>query len=401
MKYRIAFVTGLPNWHFSEFYKKLASHPKIDLTMLFCESLGENVYKEAFGISNLEWGVNLLEGYKYKFLKNYSPFPPTFGKTKLFSHLNFGVWNEIKKGHYHAVIVDIWNDISYWLAALACKVSNTPLLFASDSTILTERAKPKWKRVIKQVLLGRLLFPLASGFLYRTELNRQFYLHYGISEKLLFFYPLSVDYEGLSNRYCELKKERHKLRLRYGIPTNAFVILFVGRLSKEKKLQDLIEGYMKTKAENKALIIVGDGKLRETLQEFVKRRNLQNVYFMGFRPKTEVPNFYALSDLLVLPSDYECHGDVVKEAMCFRLPVVVSDKVGASADLVKHSKNGFVYPCGNIDMLTFYIDELSDKAKREQFGEMASEEVKKWDHSVAINGLINALDFIYRRVNNG
>jgi len=395
-KYKIAFVTGVPNWHFPEFYKKLTSNPRIDLTMLFCEAFSEDFNRQLFGISDMQYGVDFLEGYKYKFLRNYSPLKPKYAKVSFFRHLNFGVWKEITGRHYDAVIIDIWNGISYWLAAAASKVSGTPLLLTNDSSILKEMDKAKWKREVKKFFLTKFLFPLASGFLYRTEVNFQLFRFYGVPERLLFFYPLSVDFEGLYRKYSNLKEEKFDLRLKYKIPKDAFLILFVGRLAKEKRPQDLLEAYLRLSIPNKALIFVGDGELKNLLQENVKQKDIKNVYFMGFRPKTEIPNFYAMADLLVLPSEIESHGDVVKEAMCFALPVIVSDKVGSSLDVVKHGKNGYTYKCGDIDMLSFYIVELLDEGKRENFGRMALEEAKNWDHNVAINGLLYALDCVVK-----
>jgi glycosyltransferase involved in cell wall biosynthesis len=294
------------------------------------------------------------------------------------------------------VIIDMWNGISYWLAAAASKVSGTHLLLTNDSSIIKKMDEAKWKREVKKFFLTMFLLPLASGFLYRTEVNFQLFRFYGIPERFLFFYPLSVDFEGLYHKYSNLKEEKFGLRLKYKVPKDAFLILFVGRLAKEKRPQDLLEAYSRLSIPNKALIFVGDGELRILLQETVEQKYIKNVYFMGFRPRTEIPNFYAMADLLVLPSEIEPHGDVVKEAMCFALPVIVSDKVGASADIVMHRKNGYIYKCSEIGMLSFYIGELLDEGRRKNFGRMALEEVKKWDHNVAINGLLYALDCVVK-----
>jgi len=399
MKYKIAFVTGLPNWHFPELYRKLAQHPRIDLTMLFCETWNERFLKQAFGIEKENFGIDLLEGYKYKFLKNYSLIKPHFNKTRLLSHLNVGIWKEIRGGNYHAVVITMWNDVVYWLAALTCRISNIPFFFAGDSTILTEQAKPAWKRKIKKFLLGKMLFPLASGFLYHTRLNYEFYRYYNVHEEKLFFFPLSIDYSGLSQIAREVRKKKQVLRAKYGIRPEAVVFLFVGRLVKEKRPFYLLKAYVELKQTERALTLafVGDGYLKNDLQHFVSKKGLADVHFFGFRPKTEIPNFYALSDILVLPSDYEPHGDVVKEAMCFGLPVIISDKVGAAYDVVEHGVNGLVYPCGDVEALIRCINELLDEGKRYCMGERALEKIKNWDHEVAISGLINALDSIYGR----
>ncbi len=402
MKYKVAIITGTPDWHRPEFYQKMAIHPRIDLNVYFCsrQALNGRLLYEAFRVTDGNWGINLLKGYKYKILRNYSPRKPTFGRTKLFSHVNLGICAEIRKKRYDAVIITMWNDITYWIAAITCKLLRIPFLFAGDSTILTEENKPLWKRKLKQYLLGELLFPMASGCLYRSELNRQFYRYYGVPDDRLFFYPLSVDYERYFTLYQRLRKERGRIRAEEGLSDDTFVILFVGRLSEEKRPFDLLRAYQKVESPNKALLIVGDGKLKRDIESYIKYEGAQDVHLLGFKPRPEVPKFYIMADVLVLPSSYEPHGDVVKEGMCFGLPVIVSDKVGASVDLVKHDENGFIYPCGDTEALTLYLNLLAnDSQKRKVFGEASLRIIKNWDHNKAIDGLIQALDYIYKKRN--
>jgi len=375
----------------------MAFHPNIDLTMYFCsrETLDGTYLLQEYGVQRKEWGEELLGGYKYKFLKN---FLPIMCRTKLFKYLNLGIWKEIKNGDYHAVIITDWADLTYFITAIACKLFKTPFLFAADSTILIEKTRPRWKRAIKKFVLGKFLFQMASGFLCLSKLNRDFYRYYGVSEEKLFFYPQPVNYEKYFNLYCQLREQRESLRKEIGIFPDTFTIIFVGRLVENKRPLDLLKAYKILKLENKALIIVGDGKLKQMLQRYVDQHCLKGVYFVGFKPKSEVLKFYSLSDLLVLPSSIEPQGAVVAEAMCFGLPVIVSNRVGFSEDIVKHGVNGFIYPCGNINMLALYIEKLFDKNKRKRFGEKSLQIISNWGPDKTINGLIEALDFIYGRM---
>ncbi len=397
-KYKIAFIEPAPNWHHPELYEKISLHSRIELFVYFFskESLNGKLLSEAFGIKRKSWGVDLLKGYNYKFLKNYSPRKPAFMKTKIFSYLNLGIWNEIKKSDYHAVVITMWNDISYLTAAIACKYYKKPFFWVGDSTILTDQTKHKLKLRTKRFILGRIFFPMSSGFLYRNEMNLQFYWNYGVQNERLFFYPLSVDHNELSQIYSSLHAKKVRLRIEAALRPKAFIVLFVGRLSNEKCPMDLINAFEGVKAKNKILLIVGDGKLRPLIEETIRIKDKLNILFIGFKTRNEVLKFYALSDVLVLPSSHEPHGDVVKEAMCFGLPVIVSDKVGASADLVKHNENGFVYPCGDTGKLASFIDELSDKNKRESFSQKSLEIIRDWDHDKAVEGLVAALDFIHQ-----
>ncbi len=111
-----------------------------------------------------------------------------------------------------------------------------------------------------------------------------------------------------------------------------------------------------------SLVFVGDGYLRDKMEKYINDNNLENVFIMGFRNQSELPGFYAMSDVFVLPSKLEPWGLVVNEAMCFGLPVIVSDQVGASGDLVVDDENGYIFPACNINALTKSLTELFRRA---------------------------------------
>lgn len=393
-KYKIAFIESSPNWHRPELYEKISAYSRIELMVYFCSkgALNGQLLSKTFDVKNRHLDEDLLKGYKYKFLKNYSLLAPRFMKTRLCSHLNFDVWRELKRGGYDAVVIFMWNDITYWLAAIACKFYGIPILLFGDSTVLTERDKPEYLLKIKRLVLGKILFPMATYLLYTGELSRQFYLSYKVPKERLCFYPQSVDCERYFKSYANQRGRRKHLRVEHGISNDALVILFVGRLSEEKNLFDLVEAFQKVQDKRKILLIVGEGKLRPVLEERIAHEAIGTVCLAGFKQKRELVKLYGISDILVLPSKKEAHSAVVKEAMCFGLPIIVSDKVGVAGELVKHNENGFVYPCGDTDQLARYIDELSNEAKRERMGQKSLEIVKHWDHKKAIANLVNALD---------
>ena len=117
--------------------------------------------------------------------------------------------------------------------------------------------------------------------------------------------------------------------------------------------------------------MVGDGDRKATLQEQARSLNIEPlVRFAGFRNQTELPRFYDLCDVFVLPSKLEPWGLVVNEVMNAGRAVIVSDQVGAAADLVRNGENGFVYPAGDVDALTGALRQiLSDPEQCRHMGE--------------------------------
>ncbi len=78
--------------------------------------------------------------------------------------------------------------------------------------------------------------------------------------------------------------------------------------------------------------------------------------------------------------------------MNFGLPVVVSDKVGCAADLVRHGENGYVFSHDRPEELAGHLAQLvDDRASRESFGPRAAETVAPWNYEAAADGLLAAV----------
>jgi len=115
------------------------------------------------------------------------------------------------------------------------------------------------------------------------------------------------------------------------------------------------------------LVVVGDGRERSSLTHL--SRGLKEVVFTGNIKYRDLPDYYALADMLVLPSREEVWGLVVNEAMACGTPILCSSNAGCSRDLVKDSVNGFVFQPGDVNTLAQRIEELaSNEELRGSFG---------------------------------
>ena len=119
---------------------------------------------------------------------------------------------------------------------------------------------------------------------------------------------------------------------------------------------------------------------------------------MGFRNQSELPALYDLCDVFALPSRFEPWGLVVNEAMNAGRPVIVSDRVGAAADLVEDGVNGFVYPSGDLGALASRLYEIFESpALRARMGERCLERITSWDFEADRRGLVEALSAVCRK----
>ncbi|MFH1712953.1 MAG: glycosyltransferase family 4 protein [Candidatus Jacksonbacteria bacterium] len=177
------------------------------------------------------------------------------------------------------------------------------------------------------------------------------------------------------------------------------VVLFTGRLMKEKGTEYLIRAAKNIRAK---IFIIGDGVERENLEKLAKDLKLKNVYFVGYLGKDrrdEFHDFYRRADVFVAPSVWdEPLGLVILEAMVYKTPVVVTRKGGITLS-VKDGYNGFfVRPRNSTDLAEKINILLKNKQLRLKMGENAYQSViKKFDWSKIIRKFIR----IYKRSLNG
>jgi len=168
------------------------------------------------------------------------------------------------------------------------------------------------------------------------------------------------------------------------------VILFVGGLDSAhyfKGVLVLINSLYKLKDTNIKLIIVGAGNLRSKYEQQVGKLDMiKQVVFTGYINSNKLPYYYALADVVVLPSTTpaEAFGLVLVEAKAFAKPVIGSDLPGVR-DVV--GKGGLIVKPGDSDDLADKLEQiLSNQTLAEKFSKSAQQEVSEkynWDKHIA------------------
>jgi glycosyltransferase involved in cell wall biosynthesis len=125
----------------------------------------------------------------------------------------------------------------------------------------------------------------------------------------------------------------------HGLP----VLLYVGRVSKEKNFDVLLAAWRRLPTGSASLALVGDGPHLNEL-----RHLFPEAIFTGYLAGTELAAAYASADVFVFPSTTDTYGNVVVEALACGLPCVVSDQ-GGPKDLVVDGQTGFVTPAHRAD----------------------------------------------------
>jgi glycosyltransferase involved in cell wall biosynthesis len=188
----------------------------------------------------------------------------------------------------------------------------------------------------------------------------------------------------------------HELR-RQLCGERARVGVFVGRLESEKGIELMIQGWARVFAERSdaALMLVGDGSLREALQRSVQSLGIASqVVFVG--PATQVERYLALADFGVLTSQYEGLSNALLEYMAAGLPVVGSE-VSGTEDWVINGRTGWLFPPGSLEDLVRVLAEVAD-TPFDELRRLGHEAQTLVDAKASIPAMVDALQRTYREL---
>lgn len=157
------------------------------------------------------------------------------------------------------------------------------------------------------------------------------------------------------------------------------VVLYVGRLSAEKGVCDLLEAWSQLPARvTGSLVLVGDGDLRRSLEQYVVDEGITGVQFAGWAGSDEVAEWMRSAQLCVICSRVpETFGLVAAEAAAQGCACVVSD-AGALAETLGGEDSGWVFPAGEVSALRSAISAaLTQREERERRALRALQHVDK------------------------
>ena len=206
---------------------------------------------------------------------------------------------------------------------------------------------------------------------------------------LLYEHGLKAPAQAISNG-IDLKRfspgqPDDQLRRRFKLPLDRPLILSVNRLSREKRIDVLIDAAAKLE-QDAHVVIASIGPDEEDLHNQVERLNLNDkVTFLGFVDDAELAPLYRLADIFAIPSQAELQSLATMEAMSCGLPIVAANAYALS-ELVHHHHSGFLFTRGNSDEMAVYLDTLvADRELRKQMGANSLQLIAKHDRTQIIH----------------
>jgi len=401
-KVKVAYLVSHPIQYQAPLLRRIAQEPDIDLTVFFASDFSVREYVDrGFGI-DVKWDVPLLDGYHHEFL------PALWDKRRTgpTSQLSYGIFRRLRgtkaSGGFDVLWVHGYSTLNALQAMVIAKALGTPVLLRAESRLGRKRTGPL-KRAAKSLFFSGLKL-LVGGVLPIGSSNAAYWRHY-LGEDLPHFpMPYAVDNKYFQSRSQEASARRDELLRELDIDASRPVILFASKLQRRKRCTDLLEAYLSLCSQISSesapyLVIVGDGEERTTLEKHARDSGVEGVRFCGFRNQSELPRYFDLATVFVLPSEDEPWGLVVNEVMNSQRAVILSDDVGCQLDLLTDGVEGCVFPVGDVSALTEALRRvLASPETASAMGRRGLETISKWGYEEDMIGLRRAITAVTRRL---
>jgi glycosyltransferase involved in cell wall biosynthesis len=372
---RVAVVSPEPAPYRAPLFDLLARESGIDLTVVYA----------ARTLAGRSWRVELH--HPARFLRGLR----VPGVGRLLAHdyvVSPDVRSTLRDLEPDVVVVSGWSTFACQASLLWCRRREVPYVLHVESHDAGPRAG--WRRAIKGAVVPRIVRG-AAWVLVAGTLARESMLERGAHPERMGLFAVTVDVPALARQAEELRRRREELRAGLGVTVDDVVVLSAARLAPEKGLDTLVRAVAATEDERLLVLVVGEGNERERLLALARAEGVR-LLLPGSRPWEEMVEAYVVADVFALLSEREPWGVVVNEAAACSLPLVLSDRVGAAADLLREGENGFRVRAGDVEGAAAALRRLAaDPALRRRQGERSRAIVDGWGYGPSVEGFLAAV----------
>lgn len=335
---RLAFIVSHPIQYYAPLHQRLARREDLAIKVFFTWHDGRGAVVDSGFKRAVAWDLPLTEGYDYELVPNVAADP---GTHHFFGLRNPTLMQQVLAWRPDAVHITGWAWASHLWALRALHRLGMPTLFRGDSHLLDEtRRGPRWW--LKRAVLKRVL-AWPSACLAVGQANRAYYEAFGVPPRRIVHCTHSIDVARFAEPAEACEQEAKAWRRGLGIADEAFVLLFAGKFEPIKRPVDLMRAVVDCVPAGTVLVLVGNGVLEGEVQALAAAYP-QRFRVLPFQNQRRMPLVYRLGDLFVLPSRAETWGLAVNEALACGRPVLVSDRVGCAADVIRGTND----PCGEV-----------------------------------------------------
>jgi glycosyltransferase involved in cell wall biosynthesis len=363
-------------------FNSLAKNKNIDIDVLFLSRTAHN----------RRWKTQLYEKdmhFRYRILPCLRI--PFFFKEKIEYIINPTFLYHLFRKRYDVIITSGWVDMSCHMTYLLSSLFGYKYIIWSESTV----NEPSIQRTLTRPFV-QWIVRHASGYIATGSRSKAYLVTLGADVKKIAVAYSTVDVAHFLRKSIMSLDEKNTMKENLHIPSKNSIILFVGQFIKRKGIAILLRAFREIHRSDVSLMLLGYGQEEEHIRTFMKDYPELSISIIPHIEVDEMPKFYGMADIFLLPSAEETWGLVVNEAMASGLPVIVSNKVGCASDLVRNGENGYVFNSGRyIDLRDSIIRLLENKKLRLRMGENSRALVRSVLPSHAARQFITAIHYAY------
>jgi glycosyltransferase involved in cell wall biosynthesis len=332
---RVTVVSPEPTPYRAPLFDRVAQ--RVDLTVIYA----------AHTVARREWSVPLE--HRAVFLRGVR----VPGARRLLRHdypLTPGIARALRDSRPAAVVVSGWSTFPSQAAVAWCLTRRVPYVLHVESHDLDPR--PRWRRAVKDAVATPAIRGAASVLAVGSAARDSAVAR---RAKEVRFFANTIDVEHWIARADRLSRQH-----------DGFVVLSIGRDVPEK-------GF-------------------DVLRAACAKAGVRCEVVTGGLVEDELAQRYVDADVFALLSRHEPWGVVVNEAAASGLPLVLSDRVGAANDLLRHGVNGFLVPADDPEAAADAIGQLAaDAGLRRRLGERSRELVRAWTYDASVDAFVAAV----------
>lgn len=284
------------------------------------------------------------------------------------------------------IIAGGYHHPSFLLAILYIKLFRRKIILWCESNKYDYRSNHPLKEIYKRWFVKN-----CSGYIVPGKASFEYLISLGAKVERIYLAPNAVDNDYFSRACLKYRETKEMFKQNKGYPQK--IILYVGRIIEQKGISDLLKAFQILSAlqSDLGLVFVGNGQ-QARYRNFCKTNRIKNIFFEGFVHQEDLPSYYAIADVFVLPTHSDPWGLVLNEAMASSLPVISSDAAGAAVDLIINEENGYIFKRGNIQQLTSCLKGiLNDEQKKARMGQNALNIIKNYSPLRCAQGFLKAI----------
>jgi glycosyltransferase involved in cell wall biosynthesis len=344
MRRRLVILTEIISPYRIPLFNALAQHAEVDLHVIF--------------LAETDRGLRQWQIYKEEIHFSYQVLPSWRKRVgKYNALLNRGLGPALAQAAPDVILCGGYNYVASWQSLIWAGCRKIPFFLWSESTQQDQRRSHALVELLKTEFLRK-----CSGFVVPGRSAQEYLRARKIDEGRIFTAPNAVDNDLFSGAAAAARQNEAAQRRELVLPGRYF--LFAGRLVREKGVFELLSAYARLDESMRrqiGLVFVGDGASRRQLEEAGASISPGTIRFAGFAQRDQLATYYALAEMLILPTYTDTWGLVVNEAMACALPVILSRAAGCAVDLVRENWNGLLVSPMDVSSLTSAMRGLANQ----------------------------------------